>query len=782
MAEELNEPAQPLARYLPESPTVIGQEAGALSGTVSQHAVAQSPVVPGSSSSNILSTDLVFDPRCPAAGMRIGQYRLLQKLGEGGMGSVWKANHTLLDKAVAIKLLSPHLIGTPQIVARFEREMKAVGRLDHPNLVRAYDAGEVGGTRFLVMEFIDGIDLATYVKKNGPLTATFAARVIEQAALGLGAAHQAGLVHRDIKPGNLMLTADGEIKVTDLGLALLGDEPVSAIEPGSLTSVGMILGTPDYMAPEQWDNTHGVDGRCDLYSLGCTLFFLLTGVPPFWDRKGHSAKMQAHATFPPPDLAAARAAWAMALGNDMPTLAMDSGVSSHLEAVVRKLLAKTAAARYQTCMDLLVDVAPLLPNSRTASLSPSTVVLPELVSDHGPKRPQRAPVVTAMKASAILATTCLFAIGLWYAGTRGGGKRPTVAKDSRSKITKLDSDSRHTSASASHQKPGWQDWPANAPAPAISPYNEVRAYRMQEAWASYLDLPIEFTNSVGMKFRLIPPGEFKRGSPPEEIEATIQLYGQQNPEIVPVVRSAGPLHNCILSQPFYMGAHEVTQQQYERVIGSNPSYFSKAGEGRAQIPQQDTSRFPVEQVSWIDQALFCGKLAEIEGIPARYVRDLEAVKFLGGPGYRLPSDAEWEFACRAGTTTRYWSGSADEALNRVGWWAGNSGGISHAVGQLAPNPFGLFDVHGNVAELTEDAVTLEDYVAFASAPAKDPLSLFTNTMERAVRGGCIEDVIWQSSGYRRFLTSRDSSRLVGFRVALGIDAVRLLLKAARTSK
>jgi eukaryotic-like serine/threonine-protein kinase len=213
-----------------------------------------------------------------APGQMLGVYRLEKKLGEGGMGAVWKAQHTKLGKTVALKVLPRQLTSNPDSVGRFEREMKAVGLLDHPHIIRAMDAGEIDGTHFLVMEYADGVDLAEVVRQRGPRKVRDACEMIRQAALGLGHAHQHGLIHRDIKPTNLFLTKAGQVKILDLGLARLQGEDVSpSSHDPTITRMGQIMGTPDYMATEQWDDTHSVDGRADLYSLGCTLFFLLAG-------------------------------------------------------------------------------------------------------------------------------------------------------------------------------------------------------------------------------------------------------------------------------------------------------------------------------------------------------------------------------------------------------------------------------------------------------------------------------------------------------------------------
>ena len=231
---------------------------------------------------------------------QIGPYRLLEKLGQGGMGTVYKALHIKLDKLVALKVLSADRMQDPQAVSRFEREMKAVGKLEHPHLIRAFDAGEAEGTHFLVMEYVAGEDLGSLAKRLGQLPVAEACELIRQAAVGLQYAHEHGLVHRDIKPANLLVAFSGQLsavssqedatgipklnadrcpltatlKILDLGFALLQEQ---AGDAGELTSAGQVMGTLDYMAPEQCGDSHQVDIRADIYSLGATLYRLLAG-------------------------------------------------------------------------------------------------------------------------------------------------------------------------------------------------------------------------------------------------------------------------------------------------------------------------------------------------------------------------------------------------------------------------------------------------------------------------------------------------------------------------
>jgi serine/threonine protein kinase len=208
--------------------------------------------------------------------LQLGVYRLQGKFGHGGMGRVYKAWHTRLKRLVALKLPTMDCILDAAALARFHREIELIGQLDHPNIVRATDAGEVDGIPFLVMELVDGLDLRRLQQLLGPLPVTDACAIAYQTLLGLEYLRENGLVHRDIKPSNLMLTPAGEVKILDLGLGRYGQ----ANRGEELTATGQTMGTVDYMAPEQRTDSHHVDIRADLYSLGCTLYKLLIGKPP----------------------------------------------------------------------------------------------------------------------------------------------------------------------------------------------------------------------------------------------------------------------------------------------------------------------------------------------------------------------------------------------------------------------------------------------------------------------------------------------------------------------
>ncbi|MGD0519017.1 MAG: polysaccharide biosynthesis/export family protein, partial [Thermoguttaceae bacterium] len=276
-------------------------------------------------------------------------YRILEELGQGGMGAVYKALHTKLDRVVAIKILSRGRSGDQRAIARFEREMKAVGRFDHPHIVRAYDAREIGGAPVLIMEFVEGMDLGRLVQRLGPIPMAEACELVRQACLGLQYVHEQGLVHRDIKPSNLMLTPQGIVKILDLGLARFHFEQSEE----EMTNSGQAMGTADYMAPEQASDSHAVDIRADIYSLGCTLYKLLAGFAPFEGSqyKGTFEKMTAHVQRPAP-----------------PIEKVLPEIPRELAAVVEKMLAKAQADRFAQPSDVIEALAPFCANAALPAL------------------------------------------------------------------------------------------------------------------------------------------------------------------------------------------------------------------------------------------------------------------------------------------------------------------------------------------------------------------------------------------------------------------------------
>jgi WD40 repeat protein/serine/threonine protein kinase len=269
------------------------------------------------------------------------KYRVLALVGQGGMGAVYRAEHRRMDRTVALKVINPALLRNPATVNRFHQEVRTAARLDHPNIVRAHDADQAGELHFLVMEFVEGTSLADVVAR-GPVPAAQACGYARQVALGLQHAHERGMVHRDIKPHNLMLTPEGVIKILDFGLARFAHQedeqsgPVSRLG-GGLTTAGAVLGTADYIAPEQVRDARSADIRSDIYSLGCTLFHLLTGRQPFL-RSTNAEKFEDHAKTPLP------------IPQEWP---------EELKSVLRKMTAKDPRDRFTTPAEVATALEPL---------------------------------------------------------------------------------------------------------------------------------------------------------------------------------------------------------------------------------------------------------------------------------------------------------------------------------------------------------------------------------------------------------------------------------------
>jgi serine/threonine protein kinase len=255
------------------------------------------------------------------------------------MGTVWLAEHKVMGRQVALKVIRPEHLTKPGAAERFRRESQAAARLHHPNIVAAHDAEQAGATHFLVMEYVEGMSVAEHLARNGPLPVIEACRLARDAALGLRHAEAHGLVHRDIKPHNLILAADGTLKILDFGLATLVAGVAGSTATG-LTGVNMVLGTPDYIAPEQAENSRAADIRADIYSLGCTLYHMLAGRVPF-PADSALLKLDAHRTRTPTPLAKLR-----------------SDIPPGLSAVLAKMMAKDPAQRYQTPAEVAAALEP----------------------------------------------------------------------------------------------------------------------------------------------------------------------------------------------------------------------------------------------------------------------------------------------------------------------------------------------------------------------------------------------------------------------------------------
>jgi formylglycine-generating enzyme required for sulfatase activity/tRNA A-37 threonylcarbamoyl transferase component Bud32 len=619
--------------------------------------------------------------------LALGQYVILERLGEGGMGQVFKARHKGLGRLVALKLVHKERLANPQAVTRFRREIQLAGKLTHPNIVLSYDSDQIGKVHFFTMEYVEGTDLSKLVKEQGPLPIDQACDFIRQAACGLAHAHEKGLVHRDIKPANLLLSkpglsqatslSAGTIKILDFGLARMQtDEDASA-----LTQEGALLGTADFVAPEQAMSSHTADIRADLYSLGGTFYYLLTGRVPF---PGGTAmeKLSNHAWNEPVPVEQLR--------NDVP-----AGVT----AVVRKLMAKKPAARFQTPAELVA------------------------VLERG-----------------------VGSVGLPRAGLRTKKRRLLVG------------------------------------GVLVGVLAIILAMLLRPSQP-----PAIVTNGIGIKFKFIPAGSFQMGSTQDEIDRLINLKLPWPPH--EHFLAEGPQHSVELSQPFYLGVSTVTRGQFAQFV-KDSGYKIPKGAFRMTAeaiwppdPNADwanpgfdqTDDHPAVCISWTDAMAFIDWLNEKHplAIPGR---QREYWK------YGLPTEAQWEYACRATTTRRFSCGDSDDSLqghanladvafkrkfagpSRPGWAVGWDDGYTFTapVDKFKPNLWELYQMHGNVWQWCADWY---DPGYYKSSPRIDPPGPVRGN-ERVTRGGAwgVPPALCRSA-YRHHNHPDQRFACIGFRVA-----------------
>jgi formylglycine-generating enzyme required for sulfatase activity/tRNA A-37 threonylcarbamoyl transferase component Bud32 len=628
--------------------------------------------------------------------LTLGQYILLDLLGEGGMGRVFKVKNTRLGRIEALKVIRKEKLKHPSAEARFQTEMEALGKVTHPNVVTAYDAGPLGDTLFVSMEFIDGADLTRMVRERGPLPLVAACEYIRQGAIGLHHAFEKGMVHRDIKPSNLLVTRDGRtVKLVDLGLARL--EEAGSEGGNRITQEGFVIGTPDFLAPEQARDPGKVDIRADIYALGATLFYILTGKVPF-DGGNPTEKLVRHCTEPPPKL--------LPLRPDAPP---------QLEQIIHWCMSKRAEDRPQTPMKLAQVLQPFctVPTSgpHPVASKPTAVISGS------------QPVATVQAALAQV---------------------PATDPNPSSQIFKLPSRSNNEDPIRRRAEGGFPIGYLliGLGALLVLAVLGYAAYRVLRVDG---ETPLEtFENSAGMRMIKLDGGTFRMGSPDDE-------PGRNADE--------GPVHEITIRGPFFMAEKEVTHQQFINIMGRAPSKSASFAKNPTELP--------VDSVTYSEAIDFCKKLTDKEK-KEKYARK--------GWEYRLPTEAEWEFACRAGKSTHYTFGDKlvhrakerdetmayytptgdpnDEALEGVSLPPVNPYLFPSTVGHYKPNAWGFYDMHGNVAEWCLDWYA-------RNYPAEGPE---TGT-RRVIRGGSFKDgAVLCRSAARQSRRPEERSEMVGFRV------------------
>jgi formylglycine-generating enzyme required for sulfatase activity len=590
-------------------------------------------------------------------------YRLLKKLGEGAMGVVYLAEDTKEKVKVALKILPRKHAADPEFMKRFRRESEAACRLRHPNIVRAFEAGEDVGYHFYVMEYCEGEALDAALKRAGILPWSRSLEIVRDVARGLQYAHAQGFIHRDIKPANIFITLDGMSKILDLGLSKNIDEADQSFR----TLSGAVVGTPHYISPEQATSAKSIDGRTDYYSLGATLYHLLTGEPPFSGTTLYEIlSKHVNAELPnPQDLA--------------------ENIPDGVVHVLRKMMAKSANDRYGDGGELIRDLDLVLQGQgpQSPALEPGASAVAHLPKRIDGARRKRAGTYRAVRPP----SSKKFGVLLW------GGL--AIASATLLGLVMMRQEGTPSRPSAG----------ASPPEPAHIPD------------AAGARLTLDLGDGVLMGLLYIAPGSFTMGG------TEAPHYDWQ--------RDERPAHEVTLTKGFYLGRYKVTRGQFAAFVKATGYKTEAEREGKAwgrplsggwaEIPgaswrnpvyfaQEDDH--PVICVSWGDAKAFCDWLTQ---------KSRRRVK--------LPTEAEWEYASRAGTKTTWPFGDLVSAVDEYAWTSANSEMHTHPVGLKKPNAWGLYDMYGNAFEWCQDW-----FGPYPGGPVTDPEGP-RNGDRRCLRGG-----------------------------------------------
>jgi formylglycine-generating enzyme required for sulfatase activity len=562
---------------------------------------------------------------------------------------------------------------------------------------------------YLAMEFIPGETLQQKLDRVGPLDVPEVLCIGRQIAEGLAAAHATDLIHRDIKPRNVLLEGGHQkVKITDFGLARTADD-------ASISQSGIIAGTPMYMAPEQAEG-QTLDQRADLFSLGSVLYTMVSGRPPF----------RANTTV----------AVLKRVAEDQPRAIREiiPETPQWLCDIIAKLHAKNPDDRYQSAR----EVADVLANCEAQLKANAKLKDYSRIPCNKPRPSGRRKWVAAAVAVLLpviaLVVTEFAGVTHLFRGRQGTSDTDRSGSDPQAKVPPL----------------------------AMAPFDAAQARAHQEAWAKYLGVPVEFTNSLGMKFMLIPPGKFTMGSSKEEMD--FWLKDPPYDWLKERLPREGSQHEVEITQPFYMGQTEVTVGQFRQFVKAQRYKTQAEREGGAWRPLPNGEWKPDANINWLNP-----RFAQTDDHPVVCVSWHDGVNFCKwmskqeGKNYRMPTEAEWEYSCRAGSKGRWSFGDNEGELVNYARMHSNSQLHTWPVAGLKENAWGLHDMHGNVWEWCQDVYDAHYY---ETSPPKDPPGPSAGG-ERVLRGGSwMEGPVLGRSAFRHHLPPSDPYENLGFRVVL----------------
>jgi formylglycine-generating enzyme required for sulfatase activity len=664
---------------------------------------------------------------------RLGHYEIQKIIGQGGFGIVLLAFDEMLHREVALKVMAPHLAFTSPARKRFLREARSSAAIRHKNVVSIHGVAEEP-IPYLTMEYVPGGSLQQRIDREGPLEPPEVIEIGRQIASGLAAAHTLGIVHRDINPSNVLLEpgAPPTIKITDFGLARAADD-------ASLTRSGYVAGTPLYMAPEQ--ATAGrVDFRADLFSLGSVLYAMCTGRPPFRAPTMLAVLKRVSEDAPRP------------IGEIIPE------VPDGLCAIIERLHAKDPGARFSSArevFDVLGSYALDAKGRAQVQAVAGAPAAPATASqtDSSPVGPRRWTKRILVVGGVFFLALLLGGLAQWLVPLfRPGSDTPDTSATLEAVLQ------ARTEAAAR----AWPSFLARAQAPGVTPeqvWKEVATYceaypgtpQSFQAGELLLKLP-PLVNSIGMKLVALPPGRFLIGSPAAE-----RTWAGAVDE--------GPRHEVVLTRPFLMGVDPVTVGQFAAFVQATNYVTEPEKGGWASRRWPDDSWKADAETNWRnpgfeqadDHPVVCLSTNDCLAI-CRWLGERETKK------YGLPTEAQWEYACRAGSATRFYFGDGDQELPQHAWYRINSDMKTHPVGQKKANAWGLHDMLGHVWQRTADWYAADYY---ATSPREDPPGP-ADGKHQVWRGGCWSSPVFDCRSSRRLgaYVPWGCSANVGFRVVV----------------